>query len=263
MKKKAFAAFSGPHVAAFLAFVLAMLLGGTASAAELRVFSPNALHPVLDQVIGEFEKTSGHKVNVLYDNAGAIAKRVRGGETADMIITSVTLLAALEQEGKIQAGSATPVARTGVGIVVRAGAPKMRIATAEDFKRALLAAKTVTYADPAGGGAAGIHVAAVIEKMGIAGQLKPKLRLGKGGDVAAVTLAQGEGAIGMTQISEIVGKPGADFVGPLPEEIQNYTVFAAGIGTGSKQGAPGNAFIKFLKGSSAAAAMKAKGMQPG
>ena len=251
MKKKAFT------------FLVVMLLGSVVSAAELRVFSPNALHPVLDQLVGEFEKASGHKLNVQYANAGQIVKRVQGGETADVIITTVKLMGTLEQDGKIQAGSTTPVAKTGVGIVVPAGAPKPRIASAEDFKKALLAAKTVTYADPAGGGAAGIHVAAVIEKLGIAEQLKPKLRLGKGGDVAAVTVAQGPGAIGMTQMSEIIGKPGAELVGPLPEEIQNYSVFAAGIGAGSKQGPAGNAFIKFLKGPSAAAAMKAKGMQPG
>jgi molybdate transport system substrate-binding protein len=144
---------------------------------------------------------------------------------------------------------------------MHAGAAKPRIASTEDLKNALLAATTVTYADPAAGGAAGLYVAGLIENMGIADQVKPKLRLGKGGDVTVVTLKQGKGAIGMTQISEIVGKPGADFVGPLPEEVQNYTQFSAGVGSASKESSGAAALIKFLKGPSAAAAMKSVGIQ--
>jgi molybdate transport system substrate-binding protein len=135
-----------------------------------------------------------------------------------------------------------------------------RIASVEDFKRVLLAAETVVYANPAGGGAAGIHIARVIERLGIAEQLKTKIKLAAGGDVTEVALAQGDGAIGMTQVSEIVGKAGAQFV-RLPEELQNYNGFIAGTQVGAKQEQAAAAFIEFLKSPAAIATMKAKGME--
>jgi molybdate transport system substrate-binding protein len=131
----------------------------------------------------------------------------------------------------------------------------------EDPSRALLAAKTIVYADPARGGAAGIHIARVLQDLGIAEQLKPKVKLGAGGDVTEVTLAQGDGALGMTQISEIVGEAGAVFVGPFPEKIQNYTVFAVGRPVGTKPSDAVAAFLNFLMSPVAIATMKAKGMQ--
>jgi molybdate transport system substrate-binding protein len=152
------------------------------------------------------------------------------------------------------------ISKTGVGIAVPASSPVPRIASVEDFKRALLAAKTVVYANPAGGGAAGIHIARVIEKLGITEQLKPKIKLAAGGDVTEVTLAQGDGALGMTQVSEIVGKAGTQFV-RLPDELQNYTGFVAGTPVGAKQGEAVAAFITFLKSPAAIATMKAKGME--
>lgn len=236
---------------------------GFADAAESRILSAAAMGPVLKELAGEFERASGHKLMMEFGTAGAIAKRFMGGEAADVVIVTAPQIAGLLKEGRIEAGSATQVAKVGVGIAVKSGSPKPRVASVDDFKKALLAAKTVVYGDPAGGGAAGIHVGSVIQKLGIAEQLKPKTRLAKGGDISEVTAAQGDGAIGMTQVSEIVGKPGVDFVGPLPEEVQNYTIFSAGTATGTKQAGAANAFIKFLKGPSAAAAMKAKGMQPG
>jgi molybdate transport system substrate-binding protein len=192
---------------------------------------------------------------------GAITERVLGGETADLVIGSTPSIARLVKEGKIDAGSQMTIARVGVGIVVPTGTPKPNITSVEDFKRALLAAKTVVYADPAGGGAAGIHIARVIEKLGIAEQLKPKTIFGAGGDVTEVTLAQGAGTLGLTQISEIVEKRGAEFVGPLPDELQNYTGVTAGTPTGAQQSEAVAAFIKFLKSPVAVAAIEAKGMQ--
>ena len=135
------------------------------------------------------------------------------------------------------------------------------MASVEDFSRALLSARTIVYADPSRGGAAGIHIARVIQELGIADQLKPKIKFGAGGDITEVTITQGEGALGMTQVSEIVGKPGAVFVGPLPEKIQNYTVFALGKPIGAKQPEAVMAFIDFLKSPPARTTMKAKGMQ--
>jgi molybdate transport system substrate-binding protein len=149
----------------------------------------------------------------------------------------------------------------GVGIVVHSGTPKQAVASVDDLVRALLAAKTIVYADPLGGGAAGIHVVQVIKKLGLSEQLKSKTKFGAGGDVTEVTLAQGDGALGMTQISEIVGKPGAEFVGPLPDELQNYTGITVGIPTDAQPSQAVTTFAKFLQSPAASAAFRAKGMQ--
>jgi molybdate transport system substrate-binding protein len=186
---------------------------------------------------------------------------MRGGEEADLVISSAQSIATLLSEGKIEPASQIRISKVGVGIVVPSGTAVPAIASVEDLSRALLAAKTVVYADPSGGGAAGIHIARVIQQLGVAEQVKPKIKLGAGGDVTEVTVAQGEGTLGMTQVSEIVGKPGAIFVGPFPEKIQNYTVFAAGRPIGAKQREAVTAFLDFLKSPEALATMKAKGMQ--
>jgi molybdate transport system substrate-binding protein len=233
-----------------------------AGAAEIRLLSAASMQTVYDNIIDDFERASGHKVIIRYGTMGAITERVMDGEGADLVISSPASISSLVKRGRIDADSPVTFAKTGVGIVVPAGTPKPRIASSEDLKTALLAAKTVVYADPAGGGAAGTHIARVIEKLGISEQLKLKTKLGAGGDVTEITLAEGYGALGMTQTSEIVGKAGAEFVAVPDElELQNYTGFTAGTPSGAKPSEAVAAFIAFLKSPAATAAMKAKGMQ--
>jgi molybdate transport system substrate-binding protein len=238
------------------------LLGGTsqARAEKIRLLSAASMQTVLKEIVDDFERASGNKVVISYSTMGAITGRMMGGEESDLVISSPMSVATLVKEGRIRAGSQVAIAKTGVGIVVPSSTPTPRIASVEDFRRVLLAAKTIVYANPAGGGAAGIHIARVIEKLGIAEQLKPKVKLAAGGDVTEVTLAQGDGALGMTQVSEIVGKTGAEFI-RLPDELQNYTGFVAGTPVGAKQGEAVAAFITFLRSPAAIATMKAKGME--
>ena len=231
-----------------------------ARAAEIRLLSAASIQEVFKEIIGDFERT-GHKMIIQYSTMGTITERMRGGEEADLVISSAQSIATLLSEGKIEPASQVRISKVGVGIVVPSGTAVPAVASVEDLGRALLAAKTIVYADPSRGGAAGIHIARVIQQLGIAEQVKPKLKLGGGGDVTEVTVAQGEGTLGMTQVSEIVGKPGAVFVGPFPEKIQNYTVFAAGRPVGGKQREAVTAFLDFLKSPEALATMKAKGMQ--
>jgi molybdate transport system substrate-binding protein len=146
-------------------------------------------------------------------------------------------------------------------MVVSAGAVKPRLVSVEDFKRALMAAQTIVYADPARGGAAGVHIGRMIEQLGLAEALKLKTRLAAGGDVTEVTIGLGPTALGMTQVSEIVQKPEAQLVGLLPDELQNYTVFVGGIPSVAKQSAAVAEFVKFLSSPTAVAAIRAKGMQ--
>jgi molybdate transport system substrate-binding protein len=251
-------------ICACAAVLAILILFGTQSptcAAEIRLLSAASIQEVFKEIIGDFERTSGHKMIIQYSTMGAITDRMRGGEEADLVISSAQSIATLLSEGKIEPASQIRISKVGVGIVVPTGTAVPAVASVEDLGRALLAAKTIVYADPSRGGAAGIHIARVIQQLGIAEQVKPKIKLGGGGDVTEVTVAQGEGTLGMTQVSEIVGKPGAVFVGPFPEKIQNYTVFAAGRPIGAKQREAVMAFLDFLKSPEALATMKAKGMK--
>jgi len=243
------------------AMVALLALHGVVKAGELRVLSAASIQEVFKDVLGDFERASGHSIVLQYATMGAITERIRSGEQADFVISSRQSIAALLNEQRIEAGSQASISRVGIGVVVASGTAAPALATVEDFRRALLAAKTIVHADPARGGAAGVHIARVIRELGLAEQLTHQTVLAAGGDVTEVTLSQGEGALGMTQISEIVGKPGASFAGPLPRELQNYTIFATARPVGAKHPEIADALLRFLKSPSALTAMKAKGME--
>jgi molybdate transport system substrate-binding protein len=234
-----------------------------ARAADLRLLSAAAMQTVFNGIAADFERTSGHKLVITYATMGAITQQMLiGGTTADLVVGSTESIDTLVKAGRIRPHSPVTICKVGVGLVVPSGTPKPPLASVEDFKRALLGAKLVVYADPAGGGAAGTHVARVIERLGLTEQLKPKTRFGRGGDVTEVTLGLGEGTLGITQISEIVDKPGAEFVGPMPNELQNYTGVTLGIPAEARSLQATAAFIAFLQGPIATAAIKARGMEP-
>ena len=249
----------GTALAAFIAAT------GTAAppahADEIRLLSAAAMQTVFHMLTDEFERTSGHKLVFAYSTMGAITERVTAGETADLVIGSTQSLERLAKDGRIDPASRVTIAKVGIGAVVPSGTAKPPIGSAEDLKAALIGAKTIVYAFPAGGGAAGVHIAKVIDQLGIAEQMKQKTRFGAGGDVTEVTMAQGPGAFGMTQISEIVHKPGAEFVGPFPPALQNYTGVTVGTITGAKPSPAVKALVAFLQGPSAVAAIKARGME--
>src|SRR5262245_30563743 len=232
-----------------------------AAGAEVRLLSAAAMQSVLKQIASEYERITGQQLIIEYATMGAINERVLHGETADLVIGSTHSISNLAKKGRIDPQSQVQICKVGVGIVMPAGSKKLPVSSVDDFKRALLEARVVVYADPARGGAAGIHVERIIERLGLAEQLKPKTTYGAGGDVTEVTLAQGPGALGMTQISEIVEKDEAEFVGPLPNELQNYTGVAAGIPAGVKASEPVMTFLRFLSQPKAIAVMKAKGME--
>ena len=245
-----------------LAFTLVCINAGSAArAAEFKLLCAVALHPAIDELVPEFEKTSGHKVTVAYGNAGAIADRFEKGEAADLLINSAPLMDKLQAQGKISAGNRDIIAKVGVGAFVRKGAPKTNISSVDAFKRAMLAASSIIYPDPAGGGASGIYMASLLEKLGIAAEMKAKTKLSPSGKVLYATVANGEVQIGFNQISEVLAQPSVEFVGPLPAEIQNYTRFTPGIVTGSSQADAARALIAFLYSPSAKTVFKAKGFE--
>ncbi|MET4485241.1 molybdate ABC transporter substrate-binding protein [Bradyrhizobium sp. LA7.1] len=234
--------------------------GTIARAAEIKLLSASALHPAIDALIPDFEKSSGHKVTVAYGTAGAVADRVQKGEAADIVISSVPMIDRLQAQGKVVAGDRVIIAKVGVGAFVRKGAAKPDISSVDAFKRSMLAAKSIACPDPAGGGASGIYVASLLERLGIAAEMKPKTKLSTLATLYA-SVASGEVEIGFNQISEVLAQPTVEFAGPLPSEVQNYTQFAPGIVTGSNQADAARALVTFLTSPAAQTVLKAKGFE--
>lgn len=235
--------------------------GSMAGAAEIKVLAAVALHPAIDALIPEFEKSSGHKVTVGYGTAGAVADRVQKGEAADVVISSAPMIERLQVQGKVAAGDRAIIAKVGVGAFVRKGSAKPDIKSADAFKRAMLAARSIAYPDPAGGGASGIYVASLLERLGIAGEMKPKTRLLPPTEALYGSVASGDVEIGFNQVSEILAQPTVELVGPLSSEIQNYTQFVPGIVVGGSQVEAGRSLVTFLYSPAAQSVLKAKGFE--
>ena len=232
-----------------------------AAAAEIKVLTAGAFKQVLLVLMPDFEKQTGHKVVLENDTVGALTKRIEGGEAFDLAVLTPAAVNDLSTKGKFVAGSRTNLGRVGVGVVVKEGAPKPDISSVDAFKKTLLAAKSVAYIDPAAGGSSGIYVAGLLDKLGVAADVKPKAKLIPGGAVAE-HIARGEAEIGIHQISEILPVKGITLVGPLPADIQNYTVYAAGLGANGKESEAAKALLKTLSGPAAADVLKSKGMEP-
>jgi molybdate transport system substrate-binding protein len=231
-----------------------------AAAAEVKVLSAGAMKEVVLAVVPEFEKQTGHKVSFANDTVGALRRRIEGGEGFDVTVLTPAAIDDLAKKGKVAAGSRVNLAQVGVGVMVKAGAPAPDIGTVEAFKRALLAAKSVAYIDPASGGSSGIYFAGLLDKLGLAEQVKAKAKLKQGGYVADL-IVSGEAELGVHQISEIVPVKGVTLVGPLPAEIQNITVYAGGLSAAAQDSEAAKALIKVLAGPAAEAVLKAKGME--
>jgi molybdate transport system substrate-binding protein len=232
-----------------------------AAGAEIKVLSAGAFKQVLLALLPEFEKQTGHEVTVDNDTVGALVKRIEAGEHFDLAVLTPAAIDGLSNKGKFVAGSRTNLARVGIGVVVKEGAPKPDISSDEAFKKALLAAKSIAYIDPAAGGSSGIYVAGLLDRLGIAAEMKAKSKLIPGGAVAE-HIAGGEAELGIHQISEILPVKGVTLVGPLPADIQSYTIYAAALGADAKAADVARDLLKVLTGPAAAEVLKSKGMDP-
>jgi molybdate transport system substrate-binding protein len=246
-----------------LASAVGAVLSTTASqAVELKLLTAGAFKSTVVALLPEYERTSGNKVSVETETVGALMKRIEAGESFDVVVMTPETVDQLTGKGKVISGSRTNLARVGVGVMVKTGAYKPDISTVEAFKKALLDAKSVSFIDPASGGSSGIYMEKLIERLGISDQVRPKEKLKQGGSVADY-VESGQAELGIQQISEILPHAGVTLVGPLPKEIQNYTVYAAGIGTGTQESDAAKALIASLVSPSAQALFKSKGMEPG
>lgn len=241
--------------------LLALLSAASARAAEIKVLSAGAFKPVVSALVPDFEKRTGHKVTVENDTAGALARRISGGEAFDLVVLPPGGIEPLVKAGKVVDGSAVRLARVAIGVAVKKGASAPDISSVAAFQDALLKARAVAYIDPAAGGSSGIYLSELFEKWGIADRIRAKAVLVPGGLVAE-RLVDDRADIALHQISEILAVPGATLVGPIPREIQNYTVYAGALGTGARDAGAARALLAALKGPGAEAILKEKGMEP-
>jgi molybdate transport system substrate-binding protein len=231
-----------------------------ARAAEIKLLTAGAMRAVVLELLPAFEAATGHKVVVDNATAGTLAKRIGGGEAFDVAIITPKVVDDLIAKGRIAGGSRIDLAKVGIGVAVKAGAPLPDIATVEAFKRTLLQAKSVAYIDPKAGGSSGIYFDGLLERLGIADQVRPRAKLKAGGYVADL-VAAGEAEVAVHQISEILPVKGVVLVGPLPVEVQNHTVYSAAVSAAARDVAAARALIGHLAGPAAAPVLKARGME--
>ena len=250
--------------AANIGCMFLLVLGIKAEAAELKVLSAIGMQLVMEDLGPKFERATGHKLAITFATLGATVKRVQDGEIADVVIIPQQGIDGLVKDGKAVAGNVTVLARAGIVVAVRKGAPKPDISSPDALKRTLLAAKSISYVDPASGGASGIHFAKVLDRLGIANEMKSKTVFPNPKTPAevGVLVANGEAEIGVHLIQELMSVAGIDVVGPLPGDLQNTTVFAAAIMASAKDAEASKALVNFLRTPEAAAVIKAKGMEP-
>ena len=241
----------------------ALLLACAAGAAEVQVMISGGLTAAYKALVPEFERLSGNKVLTAYGpsmgtTVNAIPVRLERGEGADVLIMVGYALGDLVKQGKVIADSRVDLTRSLIGIAVKSGAPKPDISSAEAVKRTLLAAKSIAYSDSA----SGVYVSTeMFAKLGIADEMKDKARKIPATPVGEI-VARGDAEIGFQQIAELLPVPGVDIVGPLPADLQNITVFSAGIATVSKEPEAGKALIKFLASPAARDTIVKSGMEP-
>jgi len=245
------------RIAVAFAGLALVAAAGAVRAADLKVFSTTALTEIWQELKPRFE-ASGHKLQLVLQPSGAIGKRVVDGEAGDAIVSTTAGIEALVRNGKIAAGTTRVLASSGMGIAVLKGAPKPDISTPEAFKRALLAAKSVAYSDPAGGGASGAVFVKILKDLNIADAINAKAKLGRGIPNAEFVI-KGESDIAIQQIPELMTIAGVDIVGPFPPALQSVTGFAAAPLSSSGNPAAARALVEFLASPETLALLKSRG----
>ena len=233
-------------------------LSGMAGAAEIAVLSTQATEPAYLELAAQFEKATGHKVRTDFTGTLNVQKRLAAGDAFDLIIMAGPAIDEQVKLGKAVAGSRTDFAKSGTGVAVKKGAAKPDISSVDAFRKTLLATKSIGYST----GPSGVYMLSVFERLGIAVQVKGKLKQTPSGVFVGNLIASGETEIGFQQISELVHFPGIDYVGPLPGELQRMTVFSAGIHAGAKQADAARALVRFLTAPAAAPVIRKHGLEP-
>ncbi len=246
-------------ICATVAALASVILAGMAQAAEIRVLSTNGVKTVVEELAPQFEKVTQHKLVVRFAPAAELKAEIEKGAAFDLAILTAAATDDLLRQGKLTSATRADVAKSGAGVAIRKGAPRPDLSSADAFKRSLLAAKSIAYV---GVGATGANMTRIFERFGIAAEMKAKTRV-LSGVSAPEAVAKGEAELGFTQVSEILPVAGAELAGPLPPEVQVYTVFSGAVGAGARQPAAAEAFLKFLTAPAAGPVIRAKGMERG
>jgi molybdate transport system substrate-binding protein len=237
------------------AFAIAMIFAPAAGAAELTLLISNALKTVMADIAPRFEAATGHKLAITYGSTNPMKARIEKGEAFDLTILGDAAIDDLIKQGKLDAATRTVVARSGLGVASRKGAPKPDVGTTDAFKRTMLGAKSIAYLDD---GLTGTYLKVLFRRLGIADDMTAKHKSARGGEAVAA----GEVELGVTQISEILYQKGTELAGPLPPEIQHYTNFSSAVSAGAKQPDAAKALLKYFLSPDAVRVMKTIGLEP-
>ncbi len=241
------------------ALAAALLVAASAAhCAEIKVLSGNGAKAAVRDLCSQFERASGHTVNIRFEVNADLQRKIDAGESFDAAVLNPPVIEALIKSGKIVAGSRADIGRAGLGVAVRSGAAKPDISSVDGFKRALLSAKAVAYP---GKGASGVYFVSLLDRLGIAAEMKSRLRPMAAEDTVEV-VARGEADMVVVVATRISDVPGVDLVGPIPPALQTSIGFAAGLSASAKQPDAAKALIRFLTAPSAAPTLKAKGVEP-
>jgi molybdate transport system substrate-binding protein len=242
-----------------VAFLSTIMLSGAAGAAEIRVIGSPGFREAYTDLLPGFETSARHHVTTIWGGVNEIAKRVADGEVADIVILPAAQIDDLIRRGKLAPETRVDVARSAIGVAIPVGAPRIDAASSDGIRKALIAAKSIAYSS----GPSGVHMADVIQKWGIAGQLKAKTRISPPDTPVGVMISRGDAEIGFQQVSELIRIKGIDYLGPLPDDINEITMFSAAVHRNAAAPDAAKALVKYLSAPEAAPTIRKTGMDPG
>jgi molybdate transport system substrate-binding protein len=238
-----------------------MLATAPVRAAEIKVLTAGVYKPVISAIQAVFEAAHSHNLVIVDGTAPDVVKRVNAGEAFDVVIITPDALDDLIAKGRVTSASRVPLARVGLGVMVKANAPPPEIGNVDALKKALTEATSIAFTDPGSGDPSGIYIDGLLKKLNLGDAVKAKLKLAKPGEVTDM-VKRGNTALAIAPISEIVGVNEVKLVGPLPADLQQYMTFAAGVNAQAKEAQPATMLLQVLAGPAGAIVLKAKGMEP-
>ena len=235
------------------------LVSAKTDAGQIKVLSTVGVQGLLEQLKPDFERRTGHRLAIAFNVATELKQRIEAGEEFDLGIFTDFVIDDLIGSGRILPSTRTDIARSGIGLAVRTGAPKPNISTVANFKRVLLAARSIAYPK---NGISGIYFAEIVKQLGIVEELEAATILDTSGGLVAERVARREAEYAVQLVSELLPVRGIDVVGPIPSELQRYVVLAAGLGTNTKSASAAKLLLAFLSAPNALSLMKTKGLEP-
>jgi molybdate transport system substrate-binding protein len=241
-----------------IVFVSALAIASAGQAADIKVFCTNGVRAVVEELIPQFERTTGNRVSIQFEPSTQIKKRIDAGEPFDLAVMTTTLIDDAIKAGKLAADSRTFIARSGLGLSIKSGSKKPDIASVDAFKKTLVGAKSITYATQ---GASAAPFEALVSKLGIEAQVKPKYNLRNTAAQVGEVVANGTVEIGVAPVSEILPVKGVDLIGPFPKDVQTYVELTAAVGASARERDAARKFVAFVVSPANASVIKMKGME--